>query len=351
MEDFTNNQRTETATPLVTVIVPVYNTAKYLDDCITSILWQSHRKLEILVIDDTSTDDSLKRLRHWQSRDDRIIVLEQHKNQGVASARNRGVEMAQGMYIAFLDSDDIWHPLKIERQLAAISNYGGNSEAAYCDKIQMSESGISRLYLPRQRNSGNITAALSKSNITGNGSTVLVTTELARKVGPFIQDCSCEDWHFAIRASNETNFAYSPDILVGIRLSDQSRSAQHSKMLDSILNVLDLNASILKGESLKSLKGLWCAVYFFHPSRNIDFSQRIGFGRKSLSYHSPALLTVLWERCKRIPVYIRHRFKNEPQLNLHKQWDPNQAESATHSLSRINNNDPCKFPNSRQLEK
>ena len=92
--------------PKYSIIIPVYNASKFLKECIESILLQSYNDFEVLLIDDCSTDDSLSICRDYQNRDNRIKVFHQECNAGVSSARNRGLENAQGRFILFIDSDD-----------------------------------------------------------------------------------------------------------------------------------------------------------------------------------------------------------------------------------------------------
>ena len=98
----------------VSVIVPVFNAEIYLASCLDSILTQQYEKLEIICIDDASTDGSLRILTSYQSQDPRIIVIRQPFNQGQSSARNKGLEYANGKYILFVDADDIIAPDLIE---------------------------------------------------------------------------------------------------------------------------------------------------------------------------------------------------------------------------------------------
>lgn len=90
---------------MISVIVPNYNSEVFLDDCIKSILCQSYRDFELLIVDDGSTDKSLEILRRWESKDDRINLIAQ-KNSGASSARNHGIDNAKGEWIVFVDSDD-----------------------------------------------------------------------------------------------------------------------------------------------------------------------------------------------------------------------------------------------------
>ena len=89
----------------ITVIVPVYNTENYIEKCINSITGQTYKELEIIVVNDGSTDNSLKILEKLQSKDNRIKIINQ-ENKGVSAARNKGLDNATGEYIAFVDSDD-----------------------------------------------------------------------------------------------------------------------------------------------------------------------------------------------------------------------------------------------------
>ena len=103
----------------VTVVVPIYNTANYLFTCVNSIINQSYRNLEILLIDDGSTDESLKICNLLAEKDSRISVIHQD-NIGLAETRNRGIELATGEYICFIDSDDYIENSMIEKLLKAI---------------------------------------------------------------------------------------------------------------------------------------------------------------------------------------------------------------------------------------
>ena len=89
----------------VSIIVPVYNTSKYLDKCITSLINQTLKDIEIIIVNDGSIDDSQKKIELWQKKDKRIKLYNK-ENGGQASARNLGLSVANGEYIAFLDSDD-----------------------------------------------------------------------------------------------------------------------------------------------------------------------------------------------------------------------------------------------------
>ncbi len=104
----------------ISIILPVYNSERFLNCTMTSVLQQTMTDFEVLAIDDCSTDGSLQLLQSWAEKDSRIQVVAGVQNQGVAAMRNRGISMAQGKYVAFLDSDDNWHSDKLEQQVCLL---------------------------------------------------------------------------------------------------------------------------------------------------------------------------------------------------------------------------------------
>ena len=101
---------------MISVIIPIYNTGKLLNRMLQSIQKQSYKDLEIILINDGSTDESGQECQKAAVNDERIRYFYQ-ENAGVSSARNYGMKLAQGEYIAFLDSDDLWMPQKLEKQI------------------------------------------------------------------------------------------------------------------------------------------------------------------------------------------------------------------------------------------
>ena len=104
--------------PLVSIITPSYNAEKYLVQTIESVRKQSYQNWEMLIVDDYSVDRTLQIIESYCKKDDRIKLIRLESNQGATKARNRAIKEAQGRYIAFLDSDDIWFPEKLEKQMS-----------------------------------------------------------------------------------------------------------------------------------------------------------------------------------------------------------------------------------------
>ncbi len=102
---------------LVSVIMPIYNSEKYLYETLESIYNQSYENIEIVLVDDCSTDKSAQMIKEAQKKHSSIVYFCQPENMGAGAARNKALELSKGRYVAFLDSDDIWMPDKIERQI------------------------------------------------------------------------------------------------------------------------------------------------------------------------------------------------------------------------------------------
>lgn len=117
--------------PLVSIITPAYNCAKYIGETINSVLSQSFKYWEMIIVDDFSSDDTVKVVEEFVKRDKRIVLLKQETNLGCARARNRGLKSAKGRYITFLDGDDLLDSNYLESQLAFIKDNGPLITASY----------------------------------------------------------------------------------------------------------------------------------------------------------------------------------------------------------------------------
>jgi len=102
---------------LVSVVIPTFNRAIFLDRSIKSVLQQTYQNFELIIINDGSTDETEEKVKEYQKLDKRIIYIKNKKNQGPSAARNIGIKSARGEFIAFLDDDDEWLPTKIEKQV------------------------------------------------------------------------------------------------------------------------------------------------------------------------------------------------------------------------------------------
>lgn len=110
--------------PLVSVIMPAYNSGNTISRAIQSVLAQTYKRFELLVIDDGSTDNTVDIVNFYMKTDSRIVLLRNPRNLGVAASRNHGCRKAQGEYLAFLDSDDVWFEDKLEKQVSFMLQKG-----------------------------------------------------------------------------------------------------------------------------------------------------------------------------------------------------------------------------------
>lgn len=101
--------------PLVSIIAPMYNLEPFIDETIESVLAQTYQNFELILVDDSSSDDTVKKVQEF--KDPRIRLIVNEKNQGAGRTRNRGIEIATGDYIALLDADDLWYPHKLQTQI------------------------------------------------------------------------------------------------------------------------------------------------------------------------------------------------------------------------------------------
>lgn len=118
----------------VTVVTPTWNSAKYIRETIKSVQDQTYPNWEMVIVDDCSTDNTVEIIKEMVTQDSRIKIFQLSKNQGAAAARNKAIQEATGRYIAFLDSDDIWKPKKLERQVQFMKN---NNYAFSCTSYEI----------------------------------------------------------------------------------------------------------------------------------------------------------------------------------------------------------------------
>lgn len=195
--------------PGVSVIIPTFNRANVISETIDSVLAQTYRDIEIIIVDDGSTDDTAKKLSIYG---DRIRIVYQ-QNAGTSAARNRGIEVSNAKLIAFQDSDDLWKPTKLERQVSLLSRLDSSVPCCLCNAIMQNLYGDGRELLSfdisgisSQYQEGlwlNVTEVLASRSVLFN-QTVTVRREALEKVGGFDADLrTAEDYDLSLRLSLE----------------------------------------------------------------------------------------------------------------------------------------------------
>ncbi|HSE36866.1 MAG TPA: glycosyltransferase [Blastocatellia bacterium] len=209
--------------PEVSVIIPTYNSANYVIDAVDSVLNQSFDDLEVLVIDDGSTDETESLL----SRYSEPVRYIRQQNGGVAVARNRGISESRGRYVAFLDADDTWLPDKLAVQIGALRAHTGHR---FCyTAFTLVASDLSPLGIVGSKRQGRaLEDLLLRGNVVGSICTVLCERSLFEKAGVFDPALSqCADWDMWVRLAAMTEFLYldRPTVTYRQHGSNMSRNA------------------------------------------------------------------------------------------------------------------------------
>ena len=134
-----HHEKTAAERPLITVVMPAYNAEKYIAEAIRSVQSQTYTNWVLLVVDDQSADRTAEIAQEFADTDDRIRLIKNHANMGAAKTRNCGLELAEGEWVALLDSDDVWHSDKLEKQLAEARASG--ADIIYCSYSLIDSSG------------------------------------------------------------------------------------------------------------------------------------------------------------------------------------------------------------------
>lgn len=212
-------------TPRVTVIMPAYNAERFIEEAIRSVMGQTVGDWELLVIDDGSRDGTCAVAQRLAAEDPRIRLLRNDTNMGVARTRNRGFDLCRSPYVALLDSDDAWHPEKLERQLTRLEESGADLCYTSYGIMGIRSQKVRADYLvPEQADF----KRLLKENVIGC-STVLLKTGLVRQYH-FETDLHHEDYALWVRLLHDGfRAAGCAEVLTQWRLVENSRSFDKRK--------------------------------------------------------------------------------------------------------------------------
>ncbi|MFK4784384.1 glycosyltransferase family 2 protein [Fusobacterium sp. MFO224] len=209
---------------LVSIIIPMYNSEKHIEETIQSVLNQSYKNFEILIIDDLSRDNSREIVKKYMDLDTRIKLIENETNMGVSYSRNLAISLAKGKYVAFLDSDDLWNEDKLAKQIKFMEER--NIRFTYTNYRKISENGEKRgvIEVPERVNY----KELLKGNIIGC-LTVVIRKDLIEKYK--FMDTKQEDYILWLEILKEIPFAYGiREELARYRVLKSSRSSNKIKM-------------------------------------------------------------------------------------------------------------------------
>lgn len=226
--------------PVVSVIIPTYKRGYCIAACLRSVLAQSFDDFEIIVVDDASGDDTQAQVA--SVADPRIVYLPHATNQGGAVARNTGIARARGEFIAFLDSDDLWLPDKLQKQIVSLQRLGPTWGLSYTWLACVDDDGKETLRINPEID-GQCFEEMLVSNFIGSFSNVVVRKALLIDVGALdVAFRSCQDWDLFIRLTRcasvhclrEYSVRYLQSTLDQVRISTNPRSVVqgHRRILD-----------------------------------------------------------------------------------------------------------------------
>lgn len=229
--------------PLVGVIIPAYNAARTLEETLISVRDQTYRNLEIIVVDDSSKANTFDLAQKHAKADGRVLVLRQ-ANGGVAKARNAGIALAKGLYIAPIDADDLWDHRKIERQVEVMLGMREGKGVVYNWYAVIDENSTITDYGGQSLYRGQVFEQLVGHNFIGNGSTPLTPRADVIACGgydPSLRERGaqgCEDLKLYLALAERLPFELVPDYLTGYRFSPGNMSSNAFEMVRSYDMVL-----------------------------------------------------------------------------------------------------------------
>lgn len=215
----------------ISIIMATYNRGKLIAEAINSVYAQNYPNLQLIVVDDGSTDNTIEVVKPWLERDDFIFL--QQANQGQPAAQNLALTRANGEFICFIDSDNIWLPGKIERQLAFMLEHP-EVDILYGDLITIDGNGqeTSRHNMPRY--SGHIYRELLKDNCV-SGNTAMIRRHCIDRYGPFDPSVRvAADFEMWLRYSPHCQFHYLPEFFAKYRVFPDQVSSDKERRFNSV---------------------------------------------------------------------------------------------------------------------
>lgn len=243
---------------LVSIITPSYNSSRFVNECIDSVLAQTHREWEMIIVDDGSTDGSAELIRGIIEKESRIKLVALDENVGAAETRNVAISMAKGRFIAFLDSDDVWMPEKLEHQLGFMQKNG--HAFTFGDYIPISEDGKDEYKKIRVPESIDYEGYL-KNTIIGCLTVVIDREQTGDFRMPDVR--SSHDMALWLEILNRGFRAYGIDEVLGkYRLVSSSNTAKKMHAAGEVWRVY----RDVRGLSLAKSSYCWCH-YLYHAVR------------------------------------------------------------------------------------
>jgi glycosyltransferase involved in cell wall biosynthesis len=256
--------------PVVSIVIPAHNAAKTIRQTIDSALAQTFTDFELIVIDDGSSDGTAEAVASVR---DARVRLKFAAQGGSAVARNRGIALARGEMICFLDADDLWAPTKLERQLEALRRHP-EAGVAYAWTDLVNERSEPLFRGGHVALSGRVYPKLLVYNFLECGSNPMVRRSALEAAGGFNEQLvNSEDWDLWLRLSQQTEFVAVPETLVYYRMSEEAKSANVERQAR---NCLALVRSVFRAapESLRGLERKTVSRVYRYLAMRTVFARR-----------------------------------------------------------------------------
>lgn len=216
---------------LVSIIIPVYNSEKFIDDTIKTVQNQTYKNWELILVNDCSTDNGINIIKKYIDKDERMKLINLEQNSGTATARNVGIKNAEGRYITFLDADDLWDKEKLEKQVKFMQkeNYAFTF-TGYQFTNELGEPTGKKVYVP-----SSITYKQALKNTTISTITVMFDTDVIDKKLLYMPNVKSEDTATWWQILKKGYTAYSiNEILSYYRRYNSSKSANKLKAVKQV---------------------------------------------------------------------------------------------------------------------
>ena len=244
--------------PTVSVIIPTYNRAHLIGRAIKSILNQTYQDFELIVVDDCSFDNTEEVVKSF--KDERIRYIKHDENRGADAARNTGIKVARGEYIAFQDSDDEWLPEKLEKQMKAFETAPPEVGVVYTGFLRIEND--KKIYIPSswvKHKEGNIHNELLKGNFITTQS-IVVRKKCFEKTGMFDERLPrLQDWELVIRLSKYYDFKCVDEPLMISYYTSDSISANQNALITAKKLILRKHYEEFK-KNKKILSSYQCSI-------------------------------------------------------------------------------------------
>ena len=280
------------------VVIPTYNRAELLPRSIESVLGQTFNDFELIVVDDGSTDSTKEVVKSYE--DNRIVYIKHSENWNGSAARNTGIKNSQGKYIAFLDSDDEWHPEKLELQFSQLQDRPDNWVANYCGTETRRNSKVVKVVsnwlshdAKYEGQEDIIKGLLTLSGFVHGGSTLAARRSVVESIGGFDESFDRhQDIEFTIRLAKEGKIGYINQDLVTLYESSRPSAETSTKARKRLFETFEQEIKCLEaqGHEIRKYHHFVLARYFLaegkirpgwdhlQKSKPANLRQIMGFG-------------------------------------------------------------------------